>query len=265
MTRRSGIILATAVFAVFASGARAADIAMIGQPQTQFVLSALLPIYEAATGHKVNVSYEGGAAAMAKVKGGGIDLAIMAPEQIDELLKEGKMVGTRADVFISGIGLAVKAGARKPDIGTVEALKAALLGAKSVARSNARSGQYFASVLERIGIAEQMKSKMIVVGTPVSHRCRQGRRRDRGAAAHRTDAGSGRRCGRPAAGRIADPHLLLGRHSGRRQAGGSRQAADPVLRLAGSRADGPRQGIATRRAVAGAVARIAGARRDHLR
>jgi molybdate transport system substrate-binding protein len=167
MNRRSTILVAAAAFAVFAGGARAADIAMIGQPQTQFVLSALLPTYEAATGNKVNVSYEGGAAAVAKVKGGGIDLAIMAPEQIDELLKEGKMVGTRADVFISGVGLAVKAGARKPDIGTVEALKAALLAAKSVARSNARSGQYFASVLERIGIAEQMKPKMIVVDSPV--------------------------------------------------------------------------------------------------
>ena len=159
-----GIIVLTA-----AAGADAAEVAVLGPPQSNFVLSALIPMFEKDSGDKVVMSYEAGAAAIAKVKvGADLDLAIMGPDQIDELVKEGKIATGRVDIFVSGIGLAVKAGAPKPDISTVDALRTTLLAAKSVARSNARSGTYFASVLERLGIADQMKSKIIVVqGGPV--------------------------------------------------------------------------------------------------
>jgi molybdate transport system substrate-binding protein len=154
-----GIIVLTA-----AAVADAAEIAVLGPPQSNFVLSALIPMFEKDSGDRVVMSYEAGAAAIAKVKAGvNLDLAIMGPDQIDGLVKEGKIAAGRTDVFISGIGLAVKAGAPKPDISTVDALRMTLLAAKSVARSNARSGTYFASVLERLGIADQMKSKIIVV------------------------------------------------------------------------------------------------------
>lgn len=144
--------------------AAAADLVIAGPPQSDFVLKALIPLFEAASGNKVTASYEPGTATLAKINGGAdLDLAIMGPDQIDGLAKEGKIAGGRADVFISGVGLAVKAGAPKPDISTVEALKKTLLAAKSVARSNARSGLYFASVLDRLGIADQMKSKIVVV------------------------------------------------------------------------------------------------------
>jgi molybdate transport system substrate-binding protein len=103
--------------------------------------------------------------------GSGGDLAILTAEAIDDLIAGGKAVaGSRLDLARSGIGLAVRHGACKPDIGSPEALRSALLAAKSVAHSKAgASGIYFPSVLERLGISEQMKPKMVVPtsGVPI--------------------------------------------------------------------------------------------------
>ena len=97
-----------------------------------------------------------------------IDVTGAGPLQWKVSPNVGKITAGRTDIFISGVGLAVKAGAPEPDISTVDALRKTLLAAKSVARSNARSGTYFMSVLERLGIADQMKSKIIMVqGGPV--------------------------------------------------------------------------------------------------
>src|ERR1700724_2476762 len=82
------------------------------------------------------------------------DLAILTAEAIDDLIARGKAVaGSRVDLARSGIGLAVRQGASKPDIGSPQTLRAALLAAKSVAHSRTgQSGIYFPSVLERLGI-----------------------------------------------------------------------------------------------------------------
>ena len=80
------------------------------------------------------------------------------------------VAGSRVDLARSGIGIAVRKGARKPDIGTPDALKQALLAAKSVAHSKTgMSGIYFPTVLARLGIADAMKSKIVMPepGTPV--------------------------------------------------------------------------------------------------
>jgi len=146
------------------SAANAADVVVLSVGPLNFVLSSLIPTYETASGNKVVIANDAAGAIVAKVKGGATpDLVIMGPEAIDDLVKEGKIAGGRTDVFISGIGLAVKAGAPKPDIGSVEALKKTLLAAKSVAHSKFTSGIYFASVLVRLGIADQMKPKIVVV------------------------------------------------------------------------------------------------------
>jgi molybdate transport system substrate-binding protein len=103
--------------------------------------------------------------------GSGGDLAILTAEAIDHLVAGGKAVaGSRVDLARSGIGLAVRHGARKPDIGSPEALRSALLAARSVAHSKTgASGIYFPSVVERLGISEQMKPKMVVPtsGVPI--------------------------------------------------------------------------------------------------
>jgi molybdate transport system substrate-binding protein len=92
------------------------------------------------------------------------DLAVLTAESIDDLVARGKAIpGTRINLARSGIGVGVRAGAKKPDIGSAEALRAALLAARSVAHSKSgQSGIYFPTVLERLGIAEQMKSKLVV-------------------------------------------------------------------------------------------------------
>jgi molybdate transport system substrate-binding protein len=99
------------------------------------------------------------------------DLAILTEQAIDELVAEGKATpGSRVDLARSGVGLAVRRGAAKPDIASPDALRTALLRAKSVAHSKTgMSGVYFPTVLERLGISEQMAGKIVVPasGTPV--------------------------------------------------------------------------------------------------
>jgi len=92
------------------------------------------------------------------------DLVVLSRAGIEALQKQGKLAaGSDVTLASSGVGIAVKAGAPKPDISTAEALKRTLLAAKSIAYSEpsagGASGVYFAKLLERMGIAEQMKPK----------------------------------------------------------------------------------------------------------
>ncbi len=124
--------------------------------------------FEAATGHKIVVTY--GLAAVLKTKfleGAPADVLISTGPIIEDLAKQGKVVPeSRKDVARSGVGVAVKAGAPRPDISTPEALKSAVLAAKSVGYSQqGASGVAFAKVLERLGIAEQVKAKYKDTGT----------------------------------------------------------------------------------------------------
>jgi molybdate transport system substrate-binding protein len=89
------------------------------------------------------------------------DVVIVAADALDQLIKDGRvMAGSRVDLARSSIGMAVRAGARKPDISSVEALRQTLLAAKSVAYSASVSGDYLVGELfPRLGIADQLKSK----------------------------------------------------------------------------------------------------------
>ncbi|HVY56345.1 MAG TPA: molybdate ABC transporter substrate-binding protein [Xanthobacteraceae bacterium] len=119
--------------------------------------------FEQASGHKVTVHFEVNAALKQKIEAGEpFDVAVLNPPPLDALIKEGKIVAdTRAVIGRIGIGLGVRAGAPKPDISSVEAFKRTLLGAKSVAYpGRGASGVYFASLVDRLGIAAEMKPKM---------------------------------------------------------------------------------------------------------
>lgn len=90
-----------------------------------------------------------------------VDVVIVGGANIDQLIKEGKLVvGSRMDFAKSGVGIAVRAGLPKPDISSAEAVKKAVLEAKSVAYSSGPSGLYIAELLSRMGIAEQVKHKL---------------------------------------------------------------------------------------------------------
>jgi len=133
----------------------------------------LLPEFERVHGAKVNVSFNSTKLIIDAVNAGTrTDLLIMTAEAIDDLIRDGKvMTGSRVDIARSGIGVAVPAGAPRPDVSTPEALKRALLAAKTVSYSKVgASGIYTANVLiPRLGIAEEMKSRALVSepGTPV--------------------------------------------------------------------------------------------------
>ena len=101
-----------------------------------------------------------------RIRGGEkADLVILTTQAIDELIGQNILSPEgRADIASSLVGLAVRAGTPKPDIGSVDGLKRTLLGARSVAYSKiGASGIFFAGLLQRLGIAEEMESRSIVV------------------------------------------------------------------------------------------------------
>lgn len=96
------------------------------------------------------------------------DVVILTDEGIAQLMAQGRLAGKALAVGRSGVGIAVRAGAPKPDISTLQAMKRSLLDAESVAHSRlGASGLYFASLLERLGLADKLKKRVIVEKGPV--------------------------------------------------------------------------------------------------
>jgi len=142
-----------------------AEIGLFATNAVHSVLDELVPPFERAGRHKVSIRYHTTAQTLELLKGGETgDMVIATAAGVDELIKLGKAVpGTRVDLAGSSIGVAVRAGASKPDIRSVEAFKRALLDAKSVAYTRSGlSGIYFAGLIERLGIAEKIRAKAII-------------------------------------------------------------------------------------------------------
>jgi molybdate transport system substrate-binding protein len=142
---------------------------------SQGVVSAvrdLAPAFELASGHKVLVSFEVGPGLMNKVNSDApADVVTHYPEVIEDLIKKGKVLtGTGVVIARAGIGVAVRTGAPKPDISSPDAFKRSMLAAKSIAYSRAgASGLYVAKLMERLGIADEMKARTkLVDGVPVA-------------------------------------------------------------------------------------------------
>ena len=122
--------------------------------------------FEKHNGNRLAVTWGTAPMLVARIEGGerGADVLILSRAGIDALLKQGRILsGSDVTLAGSGVAIAVKAGAPKPDISTAEALKQTLLNAKSIAYSEpsagGASGVYFAKLLERMGLAEQMRPK----------------------------------------------------------------------------------------------------------
>jgi molybdate transport system substrate-binding protein len=128
------------------------------------VMGELAPEFERATGHQVEVSYDPAQRILKRIASGEMpDLIICGTSALEEMAKQGKIVAdTSRLVARCGVGMAVRTDAPKPDIGSVEAFKRTLLNAKSVAYTQeGASGIHFAGLIERLGIAEQIKSKAV--------------------------------------------------------------------------------------------------------
>jgi len=165
----SPVLAAGLVFAM-ASLADAAEINVVSGGAFRQVLTALVAQYENESGNTVAVTYRTVGQHL-KLIGRGeekFDVAVLTPEAIDGLAKEGKVVaGSRADLAKTGVGVVVRAGTPLPDISTVEAFKRTLLAAKSVAyidpAAGGSSGIYVGKLLERLGIAKEINAKAVLV------------------------------------------------------------------------------------------------------
>jgi molybdate transport system substrate-binding protein len=159
---KSRLIIATTGALLAASVAQAAEIKVLSTQATEEAYRELVPQFEKASGHKVTTTFTGTLDANKRLAAGETyDLIIMSGPSIDEHIKGGKVVsGSRVDVAKSGVGVGVKAGAPKPDISTVEALKKTLLAAKSIGYSTGPSGNYVVGLFQRMAIADEVKPKL---------------------------------------------------------------------------------------------------------
>ena len=169
----SKFIAATAAgcLSAFIAGAAAAgEITVVaGGGPLPDVLGTLMPMFEKATGNKVKISFKGGPEITADLKSGAADLVITNTDVVDQLATSGDVAANGETLLmISKIAVGVKAGAKRPDVSTPDKLKAALLAAKTVGYSQGNSGQHFQTVMQRLGITDQIKPKAVVVtGRPV--------------------------------------------------------------------------------------------------
>jgi molybdate transport system substrate-binding protein len=142
--------------------ARAADLVVVSNQGATPGVRELAAAFERASGHKVTVVQEAGAALDQRLANGPADLITSNPGQIDDLVKNGKVVAGSAVPFaLAGLGVSVRAGMPKPDISTVEAYKAALLAAKSIGYSRGCSGTHAAEGIEALGLTAQLKDKTV--------------------------------------------------------------------------------------------------------
>jgi len=180
MNRRSSrsvsatIALGLGLFGItVGSTARAADIKLLCAVALHPAFDTLIPVFEKSSGHKVTVAYgTAGAVADRVQKGEAADLVINSVPMIDRLQAQGKVVaGDRVIIAKVGVGAFVSKGAAKPDISSVDAFKRSMLAAKSIAypdpAGGGASGIYVSSLLERLGIAAEMKpkTKLSTLGT----------------------------------------------------------------------------------------------------
>lgn len=154
-----------AFIALLAQGvaADAADVKVLAGAAMTGVFEELGPKFERATGHKIVIQYGPGGTLRRQIEAGeAFDLAIIASERVDDLIKQGKIAAdSRVEIVRVGIGVAVREGAPRPDISSVDAFKRTLLSVKSIATApEGATGEHFIKLLDRLGIADQVKGKI---------------------------------------------------------------------------------------------------------
>ncbi len=156
---------------LLANAADAAEIKVLSAGGMRPVMEDLGPKFERASGHKLALTFGFAGAVLKRVQSGeSADVVIVPAQQTESLVKDGKAVTECVAVIArANIGVAVRKGASKPDISSPEALKRALLHAKSLAYGDpaqSASGSHFAKVLDLLGITNEMKPKTVVTKTP---------------------------------------------------------------------------------------------------
>jgi len=148
---------------LFVGAAQAAEIKVLSGNGARAAIAELAEQFERASGHTVRVVFAVNPEVKRRIDAGeAFDVAVLNPPVLDALIKEGRVMReTRSVIGRAGIGAAVREGAPTPDISTVAAFKRTLLSMNSVAYpGEGASGKYFVSVVQRLGIADEMKPRM---------------------------------------------------------------------------------------------------------
>lgn len=153
-----------------ASIAPAGQIKVVSGGAMRSLMVEAAPLFERECGTTVDIRFALTAALSNEIAGGAqFDVALLPRPELDALTEQGRIAaGTQTDITRSAVGLCVRAGAGKPDIGSVEALRRTLLDARSIAYSDGPSGAYVAGLLMRLGIADDVKAKTRLTGAPVA-------------------------------------------------------------------------------------------------
>jgi molybdate transport system substrate-binding protein len=166
MKRKTGLLVGAAIgIGMMAQTATAAEIKVLTTGAFKQVVVALVPEFEKATGHKVVIDNGTVGQLQRRVDGGeAFDVLVLSPRGIEDYIKSGKIAaGSNARLAKVGVGVMVKDGAPKPDVSSVEAFKQALLKARTVGyidpASGGSSGIYVSGLLDKLGIADQVKPK----------------------------------------------------------------------------------------------------------
>jgi molybdate transport system substrate-binding protein len=158
------LIAATAsVLAASLSGAGAVELKFLSPPSLKSVLDVLVPQYERQSGDRLAIAWEVMPVMKRQIDGGiDFDLAVLPNDLMDDVIKTGKVVaGSRSEFARTSIGVAVRKGAPRPDLASVESAKRALLDAKVIAyTSEGAVGNAFLATLDRVGIAAAVKPKL---------------------------------------------------------------------------------------------------------
>ena len=146
-------------------------IKIVSSMATRQLLADLVAQFQKSSTQQVSVESVGGVDAAQRVQAGeAIDAVVLASNAIEQLIAAGRIVaGSRRDLVRSGVAIAVRAGARRPDIGSEEAVKRAVAGARSLSYSTGPSGVHLAKLFERWGIAETLEDRIVQAppGVPV--------------------------------------------------------------------------------------------------
>lgn len=162
------LVLVVAAASEGVDRAQAAEIKLLSAGAVRAVVEGVSDAFREQTGHTVTTTFGTVGVVRQKLMAGApADVVIMTDAAVDEAARQGAVSGgTRTDIARAGIGVGVREGAPLPDISTPEAFKQALLSAKSVVyvdpAQGATSGIHFASVLQRLGIADAVKAKTLL-------------------------------------------------------------------------------------------------------
>jgi molybdate transport system substrate-binding protein len=175
---RSLTLSAAVLTILFGGRADAAQITVLSSNGVREAVTELVPQFEKATGHRVQVVWDGSLNIRKRIGSGEVaDLVLMPAEDVEALIASGGLTaGSRVDLARSIIGVAVRLGLAKPDVSTSEKFKSVMLAAKSIVISSGPSGVYLLELLEKQGILGTLRPRIrqLASGQPVGEALARG-------------------------------------------------------------------------------------------